>query len=114
MVYRREVLFITVRETKLIKCFQLHISADYFYRTQYNFLWRTEAAFFCLLHLVLIMLCCVASSLLSDLSFYVHLVPLDKETRFVARSIYLQHPDSCGFLTSALVLGGEEKLIPMG
>lgn len=29
-------------------------------------------------------------------------------------SIYLQHPDKYGFLIPALVLGGEEKLIPMG
>lgn len=29
-------------------------------------------------------------------------------------NIYLQHPNKCGFLISALVVGGEEKLIPMG
>lgn len=29
-------------------------------------------------------------------------------------SIYLQHPDKCGFLISTLVLGGEKKLMLMG
>lgn len=102
------MLFIT------IACFKLHMSADDFCRTQYYFLLRTETAFLFLFPPVSVTLCCVASSLLSSLSSYIHFVPPDKEMRFVAQSNYLQHPDSCGFLISMLVLGGEEKLIPMG
>lgn len=66
---------------------------------------------FYLFHLLLILFCCILAA--SGLSFLIHFV-LEKEPRFVVWSIYLQHSDICGFLISVLVLGGEEKLIPMG
>lgn len=50
------------RKTKFIECFKLHVSADYFCRTQCYFLLRPESAFFslflCYLHFVALYPCC--------------------------------------------------------